>query len=201
MREMLKREQRERILNSLLNKFRTDPEGFCSYLPDVAKELEQSFAPHRKGQHSSNLTELERERLVKALLVLLGKMDLSKEEAVRGLEYCATLIQDRNLPPEVQRSTLLRFYQQAAGTSLSSVMKSLRFDMAAGQEAKEIALLRGVHLHLTWDDKLVAMSVRPEKAKERSKALNFVGLWSDSASDVALHHDSYLVEGVRNANA
>lgn len=65
-----------------------------------------------------------------------------------------------------------------------------------GGAVKEIAILKGVYLHLTWDDRLISVSILPGRMKERSKALKFVGISKDSASDVSQHHDAYLSEGI-----
>jgi hypothetical protein len=192
--------QQDFILQALLNKYQVDGEGFRSYLPEVAQELRQ-FLPSQPKERRSVLTELERERLRKALFHLLDEKNLSTEKAIQTLEYCATFIQDGSLPSKVERQTFLSLLHQATGISLSKIKKNTRIPVRDGEAVKEVALLRGVHLHLTWNDRLVAISVSPTKLKERSKALKFVGIAKDTASDVAQHHDAYLAEGISNAIA
>jgi hypothetical protein len=190
---------RESILNALLNKYQADPEGFHSYLPEVAQELEQLFPSRRRNSHRSALTELERERLHKVLLQLFSEKTLSSDKAIQALEYCATLIQDESLPPEVDRKILLSLLHQAIGVPFSKVKKITKIPVHEGEAIKEVALLRGVHLHLTWNDHLVAISISPMKLKERSRALRFVGIAQDAASDVAQNHDAYLAKEFTNA--
>jgi hypothetical protein len=145
------------------------------------------------------LTELERERLHKVLLQLFSEKTLSSDKAIQALEYCATLIQDESLPPEVDRKILLSLLHQAIGVPFSKVKKITKIPVHEGEAIKEVALLRGVHLHLTWNDHLVAISISPMKLKERSRALRFVGIAQDAASDVAQNHDAYLAKEFTNA--
>jgi hypothetical protein len=199
MKKHSQKSQQEPILRSLLNKYQTDPEGFRSYLPEVAQELEQLFPSKRKSGLRSALTEQERERLQKALLKLLKKKELSSEEAIQVLEYSATLIQDGGLPIELNRRTLLSFLHQVIGTPVSKLEKTTQIPVRDGEAVKELALLRGVHLHLTWNDRVVGISVFPTKLKERHKALSFVGIAKDNASDVAQRHDAYLAQEISSA--
>jgi hypothetical protein len=199
MKKRSPRNQQDFILQAMLNKYQADPEGFQSYLPEVAQELEQLSPSQRRSSHRSALTELERERLQQALLELLNKKELASEELIQALEYCATLIQDGSLPFKVNRQTLLSLLHQAIGMPLSKIRKATRIPMREGEAVKEVAILSGVHLHLTWNDRLVAISVSPTKLKKHSKALKFVGIAKDTASDVAQSHDAYLAEGIFNA--
>lgn len=196
----LKSEQ-EFILRSLLNKYQADSEGFRSYLPEVAQKVQQLLPFRRRSSPRSALTEQERERLQKALAQLLDKKRLPLEKAIEALESCATLIQDGSLPAEVNRRALLSLLQQVIGIPLSNIGKTTQIPVQDGEVVKEMALLHGVHLHLTWNDRLVAISVSPTKLKERSKALKFVGIAKDAASDVAQCHDAYLVKRISNATA
>ncbi len=194
MKKRIRNNKRDSILQNLINKYQADPERFRSYLPEVAQELEQLLPSQTRKSHTSVLTELERERLCEALLQMLDGKSLSSEEAVQALEYCATLVQDESLPQEVDRKTLLSLLHQAAGISFSKVKKTTKIPVGEGEAIKEVALLRGVYLQLTWNDRLVAISIFPSKLKERSRALKFVGIAKDTASDVSQRHDVYLAE-------
>lgn len=79
---------------------------------------------------------------------------------------------------------------------MSRLGKVTRIPLGDGEAIKEVAILYGVHLHLTWNDHLLAISIFPTKLRERSKALRFVGIAKDFASDVAQNHDTYLVKGI-----
>ena len=195
MKKRSPKSQQEPILRSLLNKYQADPEGFRSYLPEVAQELERLLPSRTRKSHTSVLTELERERLCKALLQLLDGRSLSSEEAIQALEYSATLVQDESLPYEVDRNTLLTLFHQATSIPFSKVKKTTRIPVREGEAIKEVAILRGVYLHLTWNDRLVAISVFPAKLKERSRAFKLVEIAKDTASDVSQRHDVYLTEG------
>lgn len=194
MRTRTAKSWRQSILDMIKTSFETQPERVRSCFPELAQELEKYFPSRRKNSYRSSLTEPERERLLRALKELLSKGDLSREQAGQTLEYCATLVQDGTLPIDVERKVLLTLLHQLVGTALSSMKRMTRFEVGSGEVAKEVAILRGVHLHLTWNDRLVAISVSPAKFKERSKALKFVGIAKDAAPDVALHHDVYLAE-------
>jgi len=199
MKKRSSKSEQESILRSLLNKYQVDAEGFRSYMPEVARELEQLLPSRHRTSLRSALTEQERERLQKALAQLLDKKRLPSEKAIQALESCATLIQDGSLPAEVDRRGLLSLLHQVTGIPLSKIGKTTQIPIHDGEVVKEMALLHGVHLHLTWNDRLVAISVSPTKLKERSKALKFVGIARDTASDVAQCHDAYLVKGISNA--
>jgi hypothetical protein len=190
--------RQESILNLLLNKYQADPEGFSSYLPEVTRELEPLLPSQHGGSLRSALTEQEQERLQKALLQLLGEKKISSEKAVQALEYCATLIQDESLPTKADRKILLSLLHQALGIPCSKVKKTTKIPIRGGEAIKEVAVLRGVYLHLSWNDRLVAISISPAKLKERSKALKFVGIAKDTASDVAQNHDAYLAKELTN---
>jgi len=194
MSKRIRNNKRDSILQNLINKYQADLERFRSYLPEIAQELEKILTSQTKKSHTSALTELERERLCKALLQLLDGRSLSSGEAVQALEYCATLVQDESLPQEVDRKTLLRLLHQAAGISFSKVKKTTKIPVREGEAIKEVALLRGVYLQLTWNDRLVAISIFPSKLKERTRALKFVGIAKDTASDVSQRHDVFLAE-------
>jgi len=198
LKEHFSRSQQDHVLQILINKYQADPRRFRSYFPEVAQELEQFLPSQAKKSHSSSLTGLEREHLCKALLQLLGEKKLSPEKAIQALEYCATLIQDETLPPEVDRRVLLGLLHQATGIPLSKIKKAIKIPVHEGEAVKEVALLRGVHLHLTWNDCLIAISTFPTKLKERSRALKFVGIAKDTASDVAQNHDAYLAKEFAN---
>ena len=194
MKKRFRNASQEPIWQALLRKYQLDQERFRSYLPEVAQELDQLFPSRRKRSHRSVLTEPERERRQKALLQLLNEKELSREDAIQALGHCATLIQDENLPTDMDRKTLLSLLHHAASISVSKITKTIKIAVGEGVEVKEVALLRGIHLHLTWSDDLVAISVSPTKFKERSKGLKFVGIGKDTASDVAQRHNDYLAE-------
>jgi hypothetical protein len=56
------------------------------------------------------------------------------------------------------------------------------------------SLIRGLTLSLTWDGKLIKIELDPKELQFRQQALSFVGIGSDTRSDVAREHDAYLGE-------
>lgn len=188
--------QQDTILQLLIDKYRKDPQWFRSYLPEVAQKLEQVLPAEKKLDRASELTELERRRLSEALLQLLGRKKLTVEEATKALEYCASLIQDKSLPLEIGRKTILDLVAQATGGPVTKVTKNTRISVRGGEKVKEVAILMGVHLELTWDGRLVAISIFPTRFKERSKALKLVGIGKDSVADVSEHHDAYFAKAI-----
>jgi len=200
VKERARQTRQEHILGVLLNKYRADPEKFRSCLPEVAQELQELLQGRRKGGHRGVrvLTDLERERLQKSLAQLLKREKLSGEGAIQALEYCATLVQDGSLPPEVNRQTVLRLLHQVIGKPLSRMKKATTIPLRDGEAVSEVPVLRGVHLHVSWKHQLLSISISPSKFKERSKALGFVGVAKDTATDVAQRHDVYLAEAISN---
>ncbi|MBI4333292.1 MAG: hypothetical protein HY673_18665 [Chloroflexi bacterium] len=184
------------ILAAILNTYKVDPKRFRKYLPEIAQQLGQHPASRAGEDHRSILTRLERERLTNSLTELLSKKERTREKAIRALEYCATLIRDETLPDRVGRKTLIELLRLATNTNIGKITKNTGIDIRQGEEAGEIAILRGIHVHLTWNDRLVAVSFIPSKMKEAAKAMRLVGIARDQASDVAARHDYYLTEGV-----
>jgi hypothetical protein len=191
------KDKRDNILHILVNKYQIDPERFRSYLPELIPEIEDRFHSFNKKGHISTLTEIERERLCKLLLKLPRDKSITEEQAIQALGYCATLIQDENLPNEIDRKTILTFLHRAIGTPLSKIDKITEKSIGNRKAVKTIAVLRGVYLHLTWDDLLAAISISPTKFKERSEALRFVGIGQDSLADVSRQHNHYFGESVK----
>lgn len=183
------------ILQILINKYRVDPDGFRSYLPEVTQEIEKMVSSPIKKSHISTLTELERERLCELLLTIPMHKPISKAEAIKALAYCATLIQDESLPDEVDRKAVLNLIHNVIGTPVSKITKRTRITLGDGEETRTLAILRGIYLHLTWDDQVVAISISPSKQKERSEAMKFVGVAKDTDSNASQQHRVYFTEG------
>ena len=186
------------LLDLLLIKYRSDPNRFRDFLPEVAQELDV-IAPETRGSRSPfGLTERERAARHEALQEVLERLDeasVAGEEALRGLEHCAALIQDDNLPPEVGHDTLVRLLRAAIGKSPGSIKAVTTFPIQDGQEGKianRTSLVRGVTLNLAWDMRLVSVTITPGKVQERRKALRFVGIGRDADAEVAREHDKYL---------
>ncbi len=190
----------KQFLELLFSKYQADPDGFRSYLPEVAQLLEAMYPPQHLTKSPFGLTEQERAHHQTALRQVLEKLEqasLSTEEAVRGLEHCATLVQDDSLPDEVGHETLVGLLKAVVGKSPGSFDSTKTVMVRNGEEREvmnQVSLVRGVILNLDRNMHLVSVTITPRKVKERRKLLGFVGIGRDAASDVALRHDDYLAE-------
>lgn len=188
----------QQLLDLLLAKYRTDPEKFRSYLPEVAQTLDALYPHHHVSRNPFGLTEHERSHRLQALHQVLESLSdgtATPEKAIRGLEHCATLIEDDSLPPEVDYAVLNKLVRAVIGKSPGSFKSASVIPVQEHLKDKvvhRVAVLRGVTLELTWDRRLVSIAINPRKVQERRKLLQFVGTASDPASDVALLHDDYL---------
>ncbi len=196
----MKNPPEKRILESILSKYRADPKGFRSYLPEAAQLLAAMYPQGRSSKSPFGLTERERvhhQSPLKDVPERLEEGSVTPQQAVRCLEHCATLIQDDSLPEEFGYETHRSLLKAAIGKSPGTFKKNetVRVSDTSGKEViNHVSLLRGVVLDLDRDMRLVSISITPKKVRERRKLLGFVGKGRDTAADVARRHDDYLVE-------
>lgn len=190
---------KDELLEMLDSKYRSEPEKFRSYLPEVAQALDSLNPPRRPGRSPFGLTERERRHHQQALKQIVEVEGAeSVEQAVKALEHCVALIQDDSLPEEVKYKTLVKLFRAAVGRPLSS-FKALETIAVADNRSPadavtKVSLVRGVSLDLDQEMRLVSITVLPSKVRQRRKLLAFVGIGQDAKSDVALRHDEYLAE-------
>lgn len=194
MRENRRTDRRDHVLQILANKFRADPERFRSYLPELLPEIEGQLPPAGTRGHVSSLTEIERERLRDLLTKVPRDKLLTEQQALQALGYCATLIQDETLPDDIDRKTIHIFLHKLIGTPISKINRKTEKLLGNGEAAKAIAVLRGVHLSLTWDDLPVAVVVLPAEFKERARALRFVGIGRGSSPELSGQDHNCVVQ-------
>ena len=104
---------------------------------------------------------------------------ISHQDAVKALEHCAVLIEDDNLPTEVDRKILLRLLRIVLGRPLSDVTANTTVEISKEHSSvaiNYITLVRGAILNLTQDMHLVSISIFPQKVKETPKALRFIAM-------------------------
>jgi hypothetical protein len=189
------------MVDALLTKYRAEPQRFRSYLPDIAQMLD-ALQPERKAVTTVfALTERERARRIESLQEAMKRLDtkkLGKEEAIVALEDYAVLLEDNRVPEDLDFDKKMKFFKVLLGKGPSFYKSQIIVPVRENNEQLEVVkstpLVRGVRLNLTWDAKLVSVSIAPERYRERKKFLAFVGLGTDSASDVAERHDYYLSE-------
>jgi len=174
------------IVDLILTKYRTDPDGFRQYLPDIAKALDRAY-PTRQGSRSPfGLTEHERAYRLSALESIMGNLyssQVSRQDAVRALEHCAVLTEDDNLPYKVDRRSIMRLLGIILGKPLTDVTAETTIEIPQAiptTVVNRIALVRGTVLNLTQDMHLVSISVIPQKVKEGPRAMRFVAMTKDS---------------------
>lgn len=188
------------LIDHLLAKYREDPGRFRAYLPEVAYTLDSLAPVQRLRRDPFGLTERERQyhqQQLRDLLEVLAKGTIPAQDAVRGLEHCAILIEDGSVPLEIEHKTVAALVKAAMGHAPGSVKRNTTFPLQDSQKGKavsHVSVLRGVVLDLTGDMRLVSITVTPRKVQEGRRLMRFVGIAQDTASDVAEHHDEYLAE-------
>ncbi len=203
----MKDPREKQILEMLLSRYRADQKSFRSFLPEVAQLLDAKYPLSHSYKSPFGLTERERahrEMALRRILQKLAEDSLSQEEAVKGLEHCAALIQDDSLPEDVGYQTLVGLAKAVIGKSPGSFKSRTAITVKSPSEGDafhRISLVRGVDLALDRNMGLVSVTIAPGKVKERRKLLSFVGTGRDTAKDVALRHDDYLAERGSHAPA
>ncbi len=195
--------QQERLIALLQAKRRADPQGFREYLPGVIELLPALSARRRSTRSPFGLTEREcayhRDGLADALGKLAAKT-VTAEEAVKGLQHCANLIRDDNLPEEVGYEVLKGLIRAALGKSPGSYRAKTIVPLGEGSGGpvlERVSAIRGVSLDLDRERRLVSISIHPGKVRERRQLMKFVGASKDPAPDVAAKHDDYLAMQAR----
>jgi hypothetical protein len=140
----------------------------------------------------TNRTDGEREFKLGALGELIERYrttgTLPTEEAYRALELAAALREHA----AGHKTALLKMMEEVLGLSLDSP-KPIKLTVVKGKpEHHTFNLVLGVTLSLAWDGALLAITLNPEEYQRRKRALSFVGMASDTATDVAENHDKYL---------
>lgn len=205
MSKRLNSQDRDKLAQILLDLHSSDPVRLRRNLPEIAQELDRILSPseQQKGDTTPfGLTDRERAFYKESLEPLLRKSkshSLSKDEAVKALEYAAALLTDNFSPGYPPRQDLLRLVRKATGIIPRKTGKPEEKIVKDGIPSRSVPLVKGVDLHLTWDFKLLRVSLDPPQWRLRGQAFSFVGKAADVATDVAEHHDKYLAEVIENA--
>lgn len=202
----LDKARRDSIIGQLKMKYRSDPEGFRAYLPEVAAILDvmnPPSSPSRQREPRFKLTEQERARHKQGLSKMLERLEegsLSFKQAVRTLEHCANLQRDDSWARYTDHDTRVKLAKVALGRSHESFTEDTTV-MIADYEASapivsKVSFLRGVYLELDESMRLISISILPAKVAEFHRLRGIVGLGRDieGKKDVALRHDDYLAE-------
>ena len=193
---------KEAVTQRVLEVYQGDPARLKSALPEVADLLSGlvGAATALRGDESSfGLTERERNFHTEALDGLLRRSSsLTQAEAVAGLEHAASLLVDGFTPGYPPRQVLLRLVRKATGIQPRKTGRPVEAVLAEEESSRTVPVVRGVDLHLTWDFKLVRVTMDPDQWRLRARALSIVGMGTDTATDVAERHDDYLADALQN---
>ena len=170
--------------------------AFWSSFPELANAIEQHLqasTPRRRTPvFEGYMTEREREFKLRSLSEITERYKTSgallPEEAHRALALAGALrehaVQHKN--------ALLEVVERVLGLPLDSLEPQKVTVLKGKSEHHTFDLVLGVTLSLAWDGALLAISLNPEEYQRRKRALSFVGMASDTESDVAENHDQYL---------
>ena len=205
--------QERRLIDLLQTKYREDPKGFRKYLPGAAELLPEQPPTRSRARATSGLTERERSYHRAGLSEVLRRMDdgtVTADEAVKGLQHCAALIKDDNLPYgwdeslshemgyEVKKGLLRAALGKSPGSYRSKT--AVPVSGGGGTILESVSVIMGVFLNLDRNRRLVSVSIDPGKYRARRKAMAFVGASRDNPG-VALRHDDYLAMQDPHGNA
>ena len=196
---MKERAEYDELVEVLRAKYSAEPQKFRAYLPDVAQMLDRMSPPRRPSRSPFGLTVRERAFHQSSLAEILSRLTedaLSSDRAIKGLEHCATLIEDDSLPEYVRHDVLVKLLKSAIGKSPGTFKKNETIRIAESQPSEDVvnrvSLVRGVYLELDRESRLVSISVVPREVKERKKLLAIVGMIDDPVSDMSTRYEDYL---------
>lgn len=188
-----------KIVRTILEKFKRDPDFVASFFPEVYKELlgirtkRRAFWPETYQSSHSGLTELERrtrETKLRKIIERVRKDEaFSKDEGLELLEHLAAL----SLKQVSEFPIALKAVERALSINFNDEKDQTRL-FRKGRTGKIQRLLPGINLYLTWDGKLLKIKWHKGDIIRRNKALSFVGRGADSQSDVAGRHDEYVAK-------
>ena len=188
-----------KIVRTILEKFKRDPDFIGSFFPEVFKELcglktkKSRLVPEAYQSGHGELTELERRTREAKLRKIVEKFQtgatLSKDEGLELLEHLAAL----SLKQVPGYPIALKAVERALSINFNDERDQTRL-FRKGRTGKIQRLLPGIDLYLTWDGKMLKIKWHKYDIIRRNKALSFVGLGADSQNDVAGRHDEYVAK-------
>ena len=202
----LTRSEKDLLTEKVLNVHLAEPGRLRRTLPEIADLLDGLEGPIGRQSDGSGLVGLtarERKFHQDELDKLLGRYStLTVADAIKALEHGANLLAENNSTPKhALREGLLKLVRKATGIRPRKKGESVEKVVEEGSPSRVVPVVRGVDLHLTWEFKLVKVTLDPEQWRLRCQAVSIVGIGSDftGAVDVAENHDEYFVEATENA--
>ncbi len=198
----LTKENKDALAQRVLDVYQADPDRLRKSLPEVADLLDELNTPTQIRQVNRSpfgLTERERNFHKEALENILRRFrSLAQAGAVKGLEHGANLLVDDFTPGYPPRQELLKLVRKATGIQPRKTGKPAEKVVREGESSRIVPVVRGLLLHLTWEFKLVKVTMDPQQWKLQCQALSVVGIGRDTATDVSVRHDDYLVDAILN---
>ena len=195
-------EEKDGLAQRVLEAHQRDPELLRRILPEVASLLDGLQPPRQIRQVNQSpfgLTERERNFHKEALESIFRRSKtLTQADAIKGLEHGANLLVDDFTPGYPSRQELLKLARKATGIQPRKRGGPIEEIVREGESSRIVPVVRGVDLHLTWEFKLVKVTMDPRQWRLRSQALSIIGIGKDTALDVAENHDDYLVDAFEN---
>lgn len=194
------------LAQRLLDIHQADPSSLRKAVPEIADlldELQQPSPAQPTGIGLTGLTARERKFHQEEFDKLTDRSKtLTAAEAVKGLEHGANLLSESDFTPKpALREELLKLVRKATGIQPRKKGKPVEQVVGEGIASRIVPVVRGINLHLTWEFKLVKITMNPEQWRLRCQAVSIVGIGYDyeGMSDVAENHDEYFVEATENA--
>ena len=199
--------QERRLIELLQAKYRKDPKGLQEFLPGAVELLPEVAHRQRAARSPFGLTEHEvdfHRRGLSEAMDTLAHGGISAAEAAKALQHCANLIRDDNLDVAIGYEVIKGLVTAAIGKSPGSYKTNTTVLTAQGRAdtiVEQVSAIRGVHLDLDREGRLISVSVSPKKMAERRRIMKFVGSGWDPNPDVAARHDDYLAMQDPNGRA
>ena len=197
---MNKAQRYDELTELLRLRYRSSPKKFRAYLPEIAQMLNEDSQPPRPARSTSALSEEERAFHHDSLAKTFARLDekgLSIEQAVKGLEHYAILLEDDNVPSSLRHDDRVKLLKAAVGKSPGSFKRDETIIMSVGKSSEDVvnrlSFVRGVYLGLDREFQLVSISVVPRKVRERKKMMALVCMIDDpTITDLSTRYEDYL---------
>ncbi len=183
----MKTSEQKWLQELVLNKYRADPEALRACLPDLAQAIDQ-FLPTSRSRSRHELTQHElanRLARLNALLEDLASSSLETGGAVQALEHYAALIACHSPPDNIDHQTGVALLKAAFGVSPSSAKSILTIVVENRNETEvnRVTFLRGVTMNMSWDFRLVSVTIDPQRVRQRAVAMRLVGISRGNTSE------------------
>ncbi|HPD15064.1 MAG TPA: hypothetical protein PLE19_08940 [Planctomycetota bacterium] len=173
------------ISDAVLACYRERPAIVREHMPSIAEALDKAY-PCSPGRPMSRVTLTERERQFRVsklqeTLTALEMGKVSQEDALRAVEDSLVLASEFSLPEAANHKALTRLIEMALGRELKTSEADYVVNVS-GRESERVAasqsIVRGVLCDLTWDHRVIRISVFPGRVREWGKAMAFIGRYS-----------------------